>query len=45
LGLDPLLLIAALGLIGFGIFSLGEVTGGDIPTTPTSTSSARRSTL
>jgi rod shape determining protein RodA len=34
LGLDPLLLIAALGLIGFGIFSLGEVTGGDIPHDP-----------
>ena len=34
LGLDPLLLIAALGLIGFGIFTLGEVTGGDIPHDP-----------
>ena len=31
LGLDPLLLLAALGLIGFGIFSLGEVTGGRRP--------------
>jgi len=34
LGLDPLLLIAALGLIGFGIFTLGAVTGGDIPHDP-----------
>ena len=34
LGLDALLLIAALGLIGFGIFTLGAVTGGDIPHDP-----------
>jgi rod shape determining protein RodA len=34
LGLDPLLLLATLGLIGFGIFSLGKVTGGDVPHDP-----------
>jgi len=34
LGLDPLLLLAALGLIAFGVFALGEVTGGDVPHNP-----------
>ena len=34
LGLDPVLLFAALGLIGFSIFTLGAVTGGDIPHDP-----------
>jgi rod shape determining protein RodA len=34
LGLDPLLLLATLGLVGFGIFALGEVTGGDVPHNP-----------
>jgi rod shape determining protein RodA len=34
LRLDPLLLIATLGLIGFGIFALGKVTGGDVPHDP-----------
>ena len=34
LGLDPLLLCAALGLIGFSLFTLKAVTGGDIPHDP-----------
>jgi len=34
LGLDPLLALAALGLIGFGILTLGVVTGGDVPHDP-----------
>jgi len=34
LGLDPLLLLSALGLIGFSIFALGKVTGGDVPHDP-----------
>jgi rod shape determining protein RodA len=34
LRLDPLLLFATLGLIGFGLFSLGKVTGGDVPHDP-----------
>jgi rod shape determining protein RodA len=34
LGLDPVLLLAALGLIGFGLFTLGAVTGGDVPHDP-----------
>ncbi len=34
LGLDPLLLFAALGLIGFSLFTLKAVTGGDIPHDP-----------
>jgi rod shape determining protein RodA len=34
LGLDPLLMLATLGLIGFGVFALGEVTGGDVPHNP-----------
>ena len=34
MGLDPLLLLATLGLIGFGLFSLGKVTGGDVPHDP-----------
>ena len=34
LGLDPLLLLAALGLIGFSLFTLEAVTGGDIPHDP-----------
>ena len=34
LRLDPLLLLATLGLIGFSIFTLKEVTGGDIPHDP-----------
>jgi rod shape determining protein RodA len=34
LGLDPLLLLATLGLISFGIFSLAKVTGGDVPHDP-----------
>ena len=34
LRLDPLLLLATLGLIGFGLFSLGKVTGGDVPHDP-----------
>jgi rod shape determining protein RodA len=34
LGLDPLLLLATLGLIAFGIFSLAKVTGGDVPHDP-----------
>jgi rod shape determining protein RodA len=34
LGLDPLLLLATAGLIGFGIFSLAKVTGGDVPHDP-----------
>jgi rod shape determining protein RodA len=34
LGLDPLLLLATVGLIGFGLFSLAKVTGGDVPHDP-----------
>ena len=34
LHLDPLLLLAALGLIGFGLFTLGAVTGDDVPHEP-----------
>ncbi len=34
LGLDPLLLGAALGLIGFSLFTLKAVTGGDVPHDP-----------
>ena len=34
LGLDPLLLVATLGLIGFSLFTLKAVTGGDIPHDP-----------
>jgi rod shape determining protein RodA len=34
LGLDPLLFGAALGLIGFSLFTLKAVTGGDIPHDP-----------
>jgi rod shape determining protein RodA len=34
LGLDPLLLVAALGLVGFSLFTLKAVTGGDIPHDP-----------
>ncbi len=34
LGLDPLLLFAALGLIGFSLFTLKVVTGGDVPHDP-----------
>ena len=34
LGLDPLLLCAALGLIGFSLFTLKAVTGGDVPHDP-----------
>ena len=34
LGLDPLLFLAALGLIGFSLFTLKAVTGGDIPHDP-----------
>jgi rod shape determining protein RodA len=34
LRLDPLLLLATVGLIGFSIFTLKEVTGGDIPHDP-----------
>ncbi len=34
LGLDPLLLISALGLIGFSLFTLKAVTGGDVPHDP-----------
>jgi rod shape determining protein RodA len=34
LGLDPLLLLAALGLIGFSLFTLKAVTGGDVPHDP-----------
>jgi rod shape determining protein RodA len=34
LGLDPLLLLATLGLIGFSLFTLKAVTGGDIPHDP-----------
>jgi rod shape determining protein RodA len=34
LGLDPLLLFATLGLIGFSLFTLKAVTGGDIPHEP-----------
>jgi rod shape determining protein RodA len=34
LGLDPLLIVAALGLIAFSLFTLKAVTGGDIPHEP-----------
>jgi rod shape determining protein RodA len=34
LGLDPLLLLATLGLIGFSLITLGAVTGGDVPHDP-----------
>jgi rod shape determining protein RodA len=34
LGLDPLLLGAALGLVGFSLFTLKAVTGGDVPHEP-----------
>ena len=34
LGLDPLLFLAALGLIGFSLFTLKAVTGGDVPHDP-----------
>jgi len=34
LGLDPLLLLATLGLIGFSLVTLGTVTGGDVPHEP-----------
>jgi rod shape determining protein RodA len=34
LGLDPVLILAALGLIGFSLFTLKAVTGGDIPHDP-----------
>ena len=34
LRLDPLLLFASLGMIGFGLFTLGAVTGGDVPHEP-----------
>jgi len=34
LGLDPLLFGAALGLIGFSLFTLKAVTGGDVPHDP-----------
>jgi rod shape determining protein RodA len=34
LGLDPLLLLATLGLIGFSLITLGAVTGGDVPHEP-----------
>ena len=34
LGLDPLLLLATLGLIGFSLVTLGAVTGGDVPHDP-----------
>jgi rod shape determining protein RodA len=34
LGLDPLLLFATLGLVGFSLFTLKAVTGGDIPHEP-----------
>ncbi len=32
--MDPLLLLAALGLIGFSLFTLGAATGQDIPNSP-----------
>jgi rod shape determining protein RodA len=34
LAMDPLLLLAALGLIGFSLFTLGATTGEDIPHNP-----------
>ena len=34
LGLDPLLLLATLALIGFSLVTLGAVTGGDVPHEP-----------
>jgi rod shape determining protein RodA len=34
LGLDPLLLLATLGLIAFSLFTLKAVTGGDVPHDP-----------
>ena len=34
LAMDPLLLLAALGLIGFSLFTLGVATGHDIPNSP-----------
>jgi len=34
LGLDPLLMLATLGLIGFSLITLGAVTGGDVPHEP-----------
>jgi len=34
LAMDPLLLLAALGLIGFSLFTLGAATGEDIPHNP-----------
>jgi rod shape determining protein RodA len=34
LGLDPLLFLAALGLIGFSLFTLKAVTGSDVPHDP-----------
>ena len=34
LAMDPLLLLAALGLIGFSLFTLGAATGHDIPNSP-----------
>jgi rod shape determining protein RodA len=34
LGMDPLLLLATLGLIGFSLITLGAVTGGDVPHDP-----------
>jgi rod shape determining protein RodA len=34
LGLDPLLVVATLGLIGFSLFTLKAVTGGDVPHDP-----------
>ncbi len=34
LGLDPLLILAVLGLVGFSLFTLKAVTGGDVPHDP-----------
>ena len=34
LAMDPLLLLAALGLIGFSLFTLGAATGHDVPNSP-----------
>src|SRR6266511_2297821 len=34
LGLDPLLMLATLGLIGLSMITLGAVTGGDVPHEP-----------
>src|SRR5919197_90172 len=34
LALDPLLALASVGLVAFGIFTLKQVTGGDVPHEP-----------